>query len=231
MKPGDAVSFRLTVTDTDSWIDQLQPVPASSPGSNPAGSGTNSVAATSQTKTDGLVIRPADPLQVGDALPEYHFTNELGQAVSTKQFKGQAVAITFIFTRCPLPNFCPRMTSNFADAQKKLLARPNGPTNWQLLTISFDPEFDTPAILKSHAERLEADPERWQFLTGAPSEITALSQQVGQTFWREEGALNHNLRTVVVDSAGRIQKIITGNTWTSDELVEELVKAASASKS
>jgi len=221
LKPGDAISFRLTVTDTDSWIDQVQPVAASN--ATPA-----TAASSTPTGSDGVVIRAAEPLQVGDPLPEYHFTNELGQAVSTKQFKGQALAITFIFTRCPLPNFCPRMSSNFAEVQKKLLARPNGPTNWQLLTISFDPEFDTPTILKAHAERLGADPKRWQFLTGAPPEIMALSQQVGQTFWREEGALNHNLRTVVVDAAGRIQKIITGNTWTSDELVQELVKAAAA---
>jgi protein SCO1/2 len=175
-----------------------------------------------------VVIRAAEPLQLGDLLPEYHFTNQLGQAVSTKQFKGQALAITFIFTRCPLPNFCPQMSRNFEEVQKKLIERPNGASNWHLLTISFDPEFDTPTILKAYAERFNADPRHWEFLTGSVPEITALSQQFGQTFWREEGALNHNLRTVVIDAAGRVQNIITGNTWTSDELAEDIVKAAGA---
>ena len=220
LKPGDAVEFRLTVTDSDSWIDQIRTL---SPGS------TNvPPAATPPSAEAPVIIRAAEPLQVGDPLPEYHFTNQLGQAVSTKQFKGQALAITFVFTRCPLPNFCPRMSSNFEEVQKKLVARPNGPTNWHLLTISFDPEFDTPTILRAYAERFNADPQRWEFLTGSVPEITALSQQFGQTFWREEGALNHNLRTVVIDASGRVAKIITGNTWTSDELAEDIVKATAA---
>src|SRR5262249_46303344 len=162
-----------------------------------------------------------EPLQIGDRLPEYHFTNELGQPVSTSQFKGQALAITFIFTRCPLPNFCPLMSNNFSDVQKKQLAKSNGPDNWHLLTISFHPDFDTPAVLNAYSKRFGADPAHWNFLTGELIDITAISEQFGQTFWREEGALNHNLRTAVIDASGRVQKIFTGNKWTSDELVEE----------
>jgi protein SCO1/2 len=218
LKPGDAVSFRLTVTALDSWIDQIRPLSS-------AGTNFPAVAPTSGAAPAAIIAAP-EPLQVGDMLPEYSFTNQLGHTVSTKQFKGQALALTFIFTRCPLPNFCPRMSSNFEDVQKKLMGRPNGPTNWHLLTISFDPEFDTPAILKAYADRFNAEPQRWDFLTGPVPEITALSQQFGQTFWREEGALNHNLRTVVINASGRVQNIITGNTWTSDELVEDIVRAA-----
>ena len=171
-------------------------------------------------------IRLHQPLQIGDALPEYHFTNELGQAVSLSQYKGKALALTFIFTRCPLPNFCPRMSTNFEEVQKKMAATSNGPTNWHLLTITFDPEFDTPAVLKSYAQRFGADPEHWNFLTGDLTEITAIAEQFGETFWREQGALNHNLRTVVVNSNGRVQNILQGNTWASEELAKELTKAA-----
>src|SRR5579862_2818770 len=111
----DQVTFRLSVTDTDSWIDQIKKVEGKSLTELPATNGFR-------------FVRDVEPLQVGDALPEYHFTNQLGQAVSTTQFKGQALAITFIFTRCPLPNFCPRMSSNFEEAQEKLLKPGSGNT-------------------------------------------------------------------------------------------------------
>src|SRR5215831_14776062 len=151
LKVGDEVKFRMTVTGDDVWIDQIQKLSGGSPSQLPSKAGVFHFS------------RDAEPLQIGDALPEYHFTNELGQAVSMSQFKGDAVGITFIFTRCPLPNFCPKMSSNFQEVQKKLLAMPNGPTNWHLLTISFDPEFDTPEILKAYADRYKADPKHWSF--------------------------------------------------------------------
>jgi protein SCO1/2 len=224
LKPGDAITFRMTVTADDTWIDEIR--------KDENGFSANKAQGpvTSQLPTNALVrvLRDVDPLQIGDKLPEYHFTNELGQAVSTMDFKGQALAITFIFTRCPLPNFCPRMSSNFDDAQKKLLSLPNAPTNWHLLTISFDPEFDSPVILKSYADRYKADPKHWSFLTGDIADITAISDQFGQKFWREEGAINHNLRTVVIDDAGRVQTILQGNSWTADDLVAELKKATKA---
>ena len=213
LKPGDRVSFRMSVTDTDVWIDQIQ---------------KENAAVVNQIPSNSIirVVRNVEPLQVGDPLPEYHFTNELGQAVSLSQLKGKALAITFIFTRCPLPNFCPRMSTNFEEVQKKMAGSSNGPTNWHLLTITFDPEFDTPAILKSYAERFSADPQHWNYLTGDLTDITAIAEQFGETFWREQGALNHNLRTVVINSNGRVQNIFQGNSWTAEELAKELTKAA-----
>src|SRR6266850_3993020 len=218
LKAGDEVKFRMTVTDDDFWIDQIQKLTVGNPNQLPSKAGVFHFS------------RDVEPLQVGDALPEYHFTNELGQAVSTGQFKGEAVGITFIFTRCPLPNFCPKMTSNFQEVQKKLLGMTGGPTNWHLLTISFDPEFDTPEILKAYAERYKADPKHWSFLTGDITEISTISEQFGQMFWKDEGALNHNLRTAVIDASGRVQKVFQGNNWTTEEMVAEMVKGAGALK-
>ena len=212
LQPGDAITFRMTVTEEDVWIDQIAKETATA---------TNQLPARGSFR----VVRDVDPLQIGDKLPEYHFTNELGQAVSTSEFKGQALAISFIFTRCPLPTFCPRMSSNLEDAQNKLLSLPNPPANWRLLTITFDPEFDSPVILKSYAERFKANPSHWSFLTGDLVEISAISDQFGQKFWREEGAINHNLRTVIIDASGRVQTILQGNSWTADDLVAELKKA------
>src|SRR5437588_3463486 len=139
LRPGLAVTFRLNVRPTEVWIDQIHG------GNSPA---TNGPPPGSEVR----VVRDVQPLELGDALPECHLIDESGRPISTAQFKGQVLAITFLFTRCPLPNFCPLMANHFAAVQKKLLAMPNAPTNWHLLTISFDPEFDKPEVLKAYAQ-------------------------------------------------------------------------------
>jgi protein SCO1/2 len=160
-------------------------------------------------------------------LPEYHFTNQLGQAISTAQFKGQALAITFLFTRCPYPQYCPLLADHFAETQRKLLSMPKAPGNWHLLTISFDPEFDTPEVLRRYAEAHGADTNRWTFATGALIDVTAIGEQFGLVFWNQQaGIISHNLRVVVIDPNGRVQRIFKGNDWQPADLVAELVKAA-----
>jgi len=137
------------------------------------------------------------------------------------------LAINFLFTRCPFPTFCPLTANNFAEAQKKLSQAANRTTNWHLLTISFDPEFDKPAVLKAYGEHYNYDPTHWTLVTGELTDITAIAEQFGQTFWNDEtGSISHNLRTAVVSASGRVQKLIVGNKWTSEELAAELVEAA-----
>ncbi len=213
IEAGDPVVFRLIVTDTAGWIDQIKKL----------GPKTNSPPATGSFR----LVRDVEPLSGGDLLPEYHFTNQLGQALSTAQFKGRALAIEFLFTRCPYPTYCPLLAHQFAEAQRILLARTNAPANWQLLTLSFDPEFDTPAVLKTYAENHHYDPAHWTFATGDLIDITALGEQCGLAFARDEsGGISHNLRTVVIDASGRVRKIFVNNQWTPGELVLELAKAA-----
>src|SRR6266404_5292471 len=216
LQPGDSVSFRMLVTGAEGWIDQIRKL---------APPATNSPPTTGPFR----LVREVESHTVGVPLPEYHFANQFGQPISTTQFQGQALAITFLFTRCPFPTFCPLMANHFADAQKKLLATPNAPTNWHLLTISFDPDFDKPAILKAYAERYKYDPAHWSFATGALIDITALAEQVGLIFSHDEtGNISHNLRTVVVDASGSVRKIFSGNQWSSSELVQEMLNAAGA---
>lgn len=136
---GDKVMFRMRVTEKEGWIDRVQVL--------------------AKSKLDAVPpdptfrqVRDVDPLKVGDLMPDYHFTNEMGHAVGLSDYRGRAFAFTFIFTRCPFPNFCPRMTSNFADVVK-LMPRAGGVTNWHLFSISFDPEYDTPNRLKVYGER------------------------------------------------------------------------------
>ena len=212
LEAGDPVSFRLLVTDTEGWIDQI----------HKTGPKTNLPPTTGPLRR----AREVDVLNVGDLLPEYQFTNQFGKAFSTKDFSGQALAIEFLFTRCPLPNFCPLLANNFGEAQKQLLALPNAPTNWHLLTISFDPQFDTPAVLKNYAEAHDADPGHWTFATGEQIDLSAIGEQFGLLVSRDEnGGFSHNLRVVVIDAAGRVRKVFIGNEWKPDELVVEMLKA------
>jgi len=213
---GDKVTFQMIVLTNDAWIENIRVIEKSVKGI--------------PTRGPFRLVRDVEPLEVGDPLPEYHFTNELGQAVSTTQFKGKAVVLAFIFTRCPYPLFCPLTTGNLADTQRRLTAMANGPTNWQILAISIDPDYDTPAVLHEYGKRFSYDPKSWSFLTGDLVETTAIAEQFGLTFWRKDGQQlpDHNLRTVVVDATGKIQSIVPGNKWTVDELVTGVVKAAAA---
>jgi protein SCO1/2 len=214
LKPGDIISFTLVDAGRDGWIEEVKRV------------GSTNLPVTPRPETFRQV-RNVEPLKVGDLVPDYPFTNELGQAVSLGQYRGQALALTFIFTRCPFPTFCPRMSENLAESYRKLSAMSSGPTNWHLLSLSFDPEFDTPAVLKNYASRYKYDPKRWNFVTGALIEIDALTEQLGLTFFRDpNGIINHNLRTAVIDARGRLHKVYIGNEWKVDDFVADMAAAA-----
>ena len=210
LEPGSPVSFRLTVTDTDGWIEDIRKL-----------DGRAALAASPVR-----IAKDVEPLNPGDPLPPFTLTNQFGHLVTTDSFKGNALAITFLFTRCPFPTYCPLMNKNFAEAQASLKST-SSRTNWQLLTVSFDPEFDTPAVLKAYAEFHAYDPNHWTFASGSLVDVTALTEAFGLVFWREQGgSLSHNLRTAVLDTHGRVKKIFQGNQWTSDELIKELLQAA-----
>ncbi len=218
LAPGDAVSFRLWVTKDDGWIDQIRKLE----------SGQTNAPPIEPALPPGIQILPdVEPLAIGDELPDYHFTNQFGKNFSLKQFRGNALAITFIFTRCPFPLFCPRMTGGFAETQQKLSALPNAPTNWHLLSLTIDPDYDTPEILRGYGERNSCNPAHWTLATGTLADITTIGEQFGLVTQRDApGALpNHNLRTIIVTPAGRIQNIIRENKWTSDDLVKEILTA------
>ncbi|HEU0008907.1 MAG TPA: SCO family protein [Verrucomicrobiae bacterium] len=216
LRPGDVITFRVTVTADNGWIDQIRKTGA-----------TNAIALPPEPFRR---VRYVEPVAVGDPMPDYTFTNELGKIVHLSDFKGQAYALNFIFTRCPFPTFCPRQSKGFSEAQEKLKSTPGGPTNWHFLSITIDPAYDTPARLKGYAATYHADPARWTFLTGDLEDITAIGEQVGLQFWREkpDALPNHNVRTVVVDAAGRIQWVTVQNEWETDALVEQMIKAAAA---
>ena len=215
LQPGDSVSFRMLVTDDDGWIDQLKKLD---------GPRTPLPSEPSSFRR----VREVEPLAVGDKMTDYTFTNTLGRAVRLSDFKGQALAFTFIFTRCPFPTFCPRLSSSMESVQQQLTTMKDGPTNWHLLSITIDPDYDTPARLAEYAKRYHADAARWDFVTAPLIDITAIGEQFGLQFWRSNPSepINHNVRTVVVDAAGHVRWITPDTDWKADALVEQMVKAA-----
>lgn len=216
-RTNDQVTFRLSVTETESWVDRV----------TKTGEGPINLKAP---RRDFRPVRDVLPLEIGDVIPNYPLTNELGRAVSLNDFRGKAVALTFIFTRCPLPDFCPRMTGNFHKAYDELTSDASSPDNWHLLTLSFDVDYDTPARLKGYSSVQGCDSKRWSFLTGALIEVDAITEQFGLGFARDDDGpfvFSHNLRTVVLDTQSRVQRIFIGNDWPAKELAAELRKAAS----
>ena len=228
LKPGDAIEFRMVVTKDDGWIENVRKLPPAAP---PDASKTITINSTNDTNAGPLSFRRSpmvEPLNIGDVVPDYKFTNQFGAPISFSDFKGNALVLTFMFTRCPFPTFCPRMSQNFEKAQKALKANPGAPKNWKLLSISFDPAYDTPERLNKYSQAYNIDSNHWQFATSDLWNIDGITEQLGLTFFRETPTAlpQHNLRTVVIDTRGRLQKVFVGNEWTTDELTNELVKAA-----
>lgn len=223
LSEGDSVSFRLVATETDHWIDSLRRMGSGPPALPysplPPMAGVSRVA--------GVSDAAAAQLQTGDLLPAFAFTGDDGHAGNVVDYRGRAVAFTFVFTRCPLPDFCPRMSKHFSRARELLLARPEAPTNWQLLSISFDPDFDRPEVLARYATQYRgANPDRWRFAVVSREVLDALAPAVDLRVVPEEGSFLHNLRTVVIDSQGRVFRQFDRNDWTPEDLADALVQAA-----
>ncbi|MGA0438892.1 MAG: SCO family protein, partial [Limisphaerales bacterium] len=198
LQTGDSISFLLHVTDERSWIDGVEKTPEEVP----------SLEELSKT-APWRPVREVEFLQVGDELPDYPLTNQLSQAISTHQFRGKVLALTFIYTRCPLPDFCPRMNQQFMAAQRALKEASVKPASYHFLSVSFDPVHDTPERLQFYANAYQHDPKQWSFATGELIEIDALTEQFGLVFYRSEDSLldwDHNLRTILIDQEGIIRE-------------------------
>jgi protein SCO1/2 len=169
-----------------------------------------------------------EPLAPGAEVPDATLLDDAGTTRHLSEWRGRVLAITFIYTRCPLPDFCPLMDRQFASAQELINADGALRGRVQLLSVSFDPSYDTPAVLATHARKVGADPATWSFLTGDERDIEAFAAQFGVSVMREgsdPGNVVHNLRTAVIDGNGKLVKILNGMQWAPSELVTELRSA------
>lgn len=205
---GDSVQGTLAVSRTESWLETLFVI----------GKGE-----AKEPSAEDILFHKL--FKEGEPLPDFALTNQDGKRIRFSDYKGKVLAFTFIYSRCPLPDFCIRMSDHFARLQKTLSKEKNLDGKWHLLTISFDPAYDTPAVLKKYGKNYGADFSTWEFATDSLSTITKLADGLDLTTQQDEGGLiAHNLRTVLLDRKGNLVKIIKGNEWTPDEVVNDVRK-------
>jgi len=207
-QPGDLVTATLVFGETEAYLSTL------------TRTGHASV-------TEAPPAPAADVLVAGQAVTDATLVDQDGKARLFSSFKGHRLALTFIYTRCPLPEFCPLMDRHFASIQKTIASTP-ALADVRLVTVTLDPAFDRPAILEAYARRRGADPAVWSFLTGEPEEVNRFASQFGlYVEHNPENAIDitHNLRTLVIDPEGRLVTAHSGNSWTPAELVADLTAA------
>ncbi len=170
-------------------------------------------------------------LQPGDVAPDAALLDASGHTRRLSDWEGHTLAVTFIYTRCPLPDFCPRMDRNFAETQRAIEADPALRQQARLLSVSFDPAYDTPEVLAQHASRVGADPAMWTFATGRSDQIETFAGRFGVTVIHEDNPqqIVHNLRTAVLDGHRRVTHIFSGNDWSASDLVAA-IRETSASR-
>lgn len=159
---------------------------------------------------------PGPAIAVGAAVPDFTLTDQTGHRVSLSQFRGKVVGLTFIYTSCPLPDYCFRLSNNFGRLEKRFAAQMG--RDIELLSITFDPVHDTPDVLAKYAGIWKADPKAWHFLTGSLAEVKAVSHQFGLNFWPDENTVTHSLHTIIIDRDGRLAANFEGNQFSAEQL-------------
>jgi protein SCO1/2 len=160
---------------------------------------------------DAALPASKEKLAIGAALPDFELTGHNGRAVCAADLRGKVVAIDFIYTRCPLPDVCPRLSANFAALQRQF--HDQAGQNLVLLSVTVDPDFDTPAVLAGYARRWGAGPG-WLFLTG---DVAPLASALGEIYWADEGSIGHNSTTSIFGRDGRLAALVEGSNYRPDQ--------------
>ena len=209
VSPGDKITFTVVVSKNDAWIQNVQRT-------------GQTVPVTMDAASD-----MSPELKTGDLLPDSALTTEDGRQIHFSDYRGQAVALTFFFTRCPMPNYCPLMNQNFAAARNIISSTSGAPTNWEFLSISFDPGNDTPQVLTTYGNFYRGENSaHWLFVSAPTNTLATLAPALDLMVVRQDSGISHNLRTVVLDPQGRIYHQFDGNQWTPKDLADALLTAA-----
>ncbi len=207
---GDKLEATLVVTTNESFLRDLKITKGNPNFSAPPGATT---------------ARDPHP---GDEIPDALLVNQNGQPFRLRELRGRRLLITFIYTRCPLPDFCPLMNLNFARIATELDKDPALASRTVLLTISFDPKYDTPNVLRDtlalHRDAKHPGAAQWTFATGKPDQIAAIAAFSGVWYKDQPDQVLHNLRTIVVASDGKVDAIFRGNEWKPEEVLQVLRK-------
>ena len=168
---------------------------------------------------------PVPHLSIGDALPPFQLIDSSGRAVTEADLAGKVAVVNFIYTRCPLPDVCPRLSANFAALQRRFRDRLG--TELILLSVTVDPDYDTPAVLAEYARRWNAEPGGWLFLTGNPE---PLARALGELYWADEGTIGHNSMTSIIGRDGRLTAVVEGADFRPDQLAHLVERALEITK-
>ena len=219
VKPGDIVNGTLVIVENDAYLTTVKRI---------------GEAPIEQAPPETIVATAAssglDLLKPGDTVPDSAFLDQDGKKKTFRAFRGSRVVLTFIYTKCPIPTFCPMMDRHFVTLQEHFQDDP-ALKDVHLVTISFDPAVDTPPVLKQHARELKADFKRWTFLTGDRDDIDKFATRFGMSVARapnDARDITHNLRTAVISAEGKLLKMYTGNEWTPRDILEDLKPVANA---
>jgi len=211
LQPGDKIAAELVVPDNgNAWLDSIRILDRSGRrASKPAS--------------------PTHPLVVGEAAPDLPMTNQDGKTIRLSDFKGKGVLVTFIYTRCPMPTFCPRLSSQFAKIQSDLKKTPDDYRRTHLLTISFDPKYDTPAVLRKYGlAYLDDDASgfaHWDFAVPTSGDLRKLANAFGLEYVEEDNQITHSMDIVLISPNGKVAKYWETE-WTTPELEKALTEQA-----
>ena len=211
LEPGMNIEFTLVVDKTESWAERVRL----------AGG------VTIERDPSFQVPKPVTGKAVarGERVPDFTLLDQHNRRVKLSDLAGKVVAVTFIYTRCPLPDYCPRLSANFQRVQTRFQDRVG--KDLVLVSITLDPQYDRPEVLAQYARGFKADPEGWRFLTGSLDDIKKVGGSFGVEFWAEDYQITHNVRTAVIDRQGRLAANLPGKDYTAQQvgdLVEETLR-------
>jgi protein SCO1/2 len=212
LAPDDQVTATLVVDGSQSWLEGLIIV---------------------RQSANAAALPGTVEAKEGDEVPEFVLVNQDAKEIRPRDYRGKALLLTFIYTRCPLPEYCTLMSNNFAQIDRELSRDPGLYEKTHLLSISIDPTYDTPKVLRSygsaHTERYEKETfAHWEFATGTQQQVKAIAQFFGLRYFPQEDQIIHGLRTVIIGPDGKVMKVYGGNEWKPEEIVNELRKSVSA---
>jgi protein SCO1/2 len=210
LKPGSQILATLVVDQGRSWIED--PVVS------------NVVDPNLVSKTEDSGVEPS----AGTETPDFALVNQDGKKIGFKQYRGKALILTFIYTRCPLPDYCPLMTKNFSDINRELQGKPALRDKTHLLSITVDPDYDKAKVLRDYGARFAASDndgfKQWEFATGSPEQIKKVAQFFGLNYWKEKDQIIHGLRTAIITPDGKVAKVYRHNDWKPEDVVKDLEK-------
>lgn len=210
--PGDQITATLVVDETESWLENVVIIKSNAePGvqGSPGGVGANP----------------------GDEVPDFALVNQDNQPIRTAQYKGKTLLLTFIYTRCPIPDYCTLMSNNFSSVDRELQKQPQLYEKTRLLSISIDPDYDTPAVLRSygasHTGRFGDETFfHWAFATGTKEQVKEVAQFFGLQYYPDKDQILHGLRTAIIAPDGKVYKVYRGNEWRPEEVLKDIEKVS-----